>query len=91
MLCIGISNADKCSLLSKAMGNDSSWMKDEAKAKEVKRLSMSLGVHYESSYQKNKRLVVGLHKQGLSVLEIMFKVNYPSELIRSIIKEEKAG
>ena len=91
MLCIGISNADKCSLLSKAMGNDNSWMKDEIKAKEVNRLSMSLGVHYESDYQKNKRLVVGLHKQGLSVLEIMFKVNYPSELIRSIIKEEKAG
>ena len=91
MLCIGISNANKCSLLSKAMGNDSSWMKDETKAKEVNRLSMSLGVHYESDYQKNKRLVVDLRKQGLSVLEIMFQVNYPSELIRSIIKEDKAG
>lgn len=86
-----MSNADKCSLLSKAMGNDNSWMKDEIKVKEVNRLSMSLGVHYESGYQKNKRLVVGLHKQGLSVLEIMFQVNYPSELIRSIIKEDKAG
>ncbi|MCC9273705.1 MAG: hypothetical protein K8V42_05380, partial [Enterococcus aquimarinus] len=77
MLCIGISNANKCSLLNKAMGNDNSWMKDEIKAKEVNRLSMSLGVHYESDYQKNKRLVVDLRKQGLSVLEIMFQVNYP--------------
>lgn len=84
-----MTNAEKCLLLSDAMGEGSGWMHDNDVFKDVIALSKQLGLYKMSDYQQQKEEVVRLHKLGWSISEIMYEVNLSSGTVRKVVKEYK--
>uniref|UniRef100_UPI0035A19B17 hypothetical protein n=1 Tax=Jeotgalibaca porci TaxID=1868793 RepID=UPI0035A19B17 len=84
-----MTNAEKCLLLSDAMGEGSGWMHDNDVFKDVIALSKQLGMYKMSDYQQQKEEVVRLHKLGWSISEIMYEVNLSSGTVRKVVKEYK--
>lgn len=84
-----MTNAEKCLLLSDAMGEGSGWMNDNDVFKDVIALSKQLGLYKTSDYQQQKEEVVRLHKLGWSISEIMYEVGLSSGTVRKVVKEYK--
>lgn len=84
-----MTNAEKCLLLSDAMGEGSGWMHDNDVFKDVIALSKQLGLYKMSDYQQQKEEVVRLHKLGWSISEIMYEVGLSSGTVRKVVKEYK--
>ena len=84
-----MTNAEKCLLLSDAMGEGSGWMNDNNVFNDVIALSKQLGMYKMSDYQQQKEEVVRLHKLGWSISEIMYEVNLSSGTVRKVVKEYK--
>lgn len=84
-----MTNAEKCLLLSDAMGEGSGWMHDNNVFKDVIALSKQLGLYKMSDYQQQKEEVVRLHKLGWSISEIMYEVGLSSGTVRKVVKEYK--
>lgn len=84
-----MTNAEKCLLLSDAMGEGSGWMNDNDVFKDVIALSKQLGLYKMSDYQQQKEEVVRLHKLGWSISEIMYEVGLSSGTVRKVVKEYK--
>lgn len=82
-----MTNAEKCLLLSDAMGEGSGWMNDNDVFKDVIALSKQLGLYKMSDYQQQKEEVVRLHKLGWSISEIMYEVGLSSGTVRKVVKE----
>lgn len=82
-----MTNAEKCLLLSDAMGEGSGWMHDNDVFKDVIALSKQLGMYKMSDYQQQKEEVVRLHKLGWSISEIMYEVGLSSGTVRKVVKE----
>ena len=82
-----MTNAEKCLLLSEAMGEGSRWMHDNDVFKDVIALSKQLGLYKMSDYQQQKEEVVRLHKLGWSISEIMYEVGLSSGTVRKVVKE----
>ena len=84
-----MTNAEKCLLLSDAMGEGSGWMNDNDVFKDVIALSKQLGLYKMSDYQQQKEEVVRLHKLGWSISEVMYEVGLSSGTVRKVVKEYK--
>ena len=84
-----MTNAEKCLLLSDAMGEGSGWMNDNNVFNDVIALSKQLGLYKMSDYRQQKEEVVRLHKLGWSISEIMYEVGLSSGTVRKVVKEYK--
>ncbi|WP_373717692.1 MULTISPECIES: helix-turn-helix domain-containing protein [Jeotgalibaca] len=82
-----MTNAEKCLLLSDAMGEGSEWMHDNDVFEDVIALSKQLGLYKMSDYRQQKEEVVRLHKLGWSISEIMYEVGLSSGTVRKVVKE----